>query len=130
MKGTTIGYLHRQDNGLIGFQYDEKFIPSGIEVSPIRMPLSDITYSFPTLPEVTFSGLPGMLADSLPDKFGNIVIKRYLESQGRTADSLTPLEKLCYTGKRGMGALEYEPSTDIVDVSEDVDIDALTRCKR
>ena len=127
MWGTTIGYLHRQDNGFIGFQYDEKFIPSGIEVSPIRMPLSDITYSFPTLPEVTFSGLPGMLADSLPDKFGNIVIKRYLESQGRTADSLTPLEKLCYTGNRGMGALEYEPSTDIVDVNEDVDIDALTK---
>ena len=127
MWGTTIGYLHRQDNGLIGFQYDENFIPSGIEVSPIRMPLSDITYSFPALPEVTFSGLPGMLADSLPDKFGNIVIKRYLESQGRAEDSLTPLEKLCYTGTRGMGALEYEPSTDIVDINEEVDIDALTK---
>ena len=127
MWGTTIGYLHRQENGLIGFQYDDKFIPSGIEVSPIRMPLSDITYSFPTLPEVTFSGLPGMLADSLPDKFGNIVINRYLKSQGRTSDSLTSLEKLCYTGKRGMGALEYEPSTDIIDVDEDVDIDALTK---
>lgn len=125
--GTTIGYLHRQDNGLIGFQYDENFIPSGIEVSPIRMPLSDTTYSFPTLPEETFSGLPGMLADSLPDKFGKIVIERYLENQGRDKDSLTALEKLCYTGQRGMGALEYEPSTDIVDINEDVDIDALTK---
>lgn len=125
--GTTIGYLHRQDNGLIGFQYDESFIPSGIEVSPIRMPLSDTTYSFPTLPEETFSGLPGMLADSLPDKFGKIVIERYLENQGRDKNSLTALEKLCYTGQRGMGALEYEPSTDIVDINEEVDIDALTK---
>ena len=127
MWGSTIGYLHRQDNGLIGFQYDENFIPSGIEVSPIEMPLSDITYSFPTLPEITFCGLPGMLADSLPDKFGNIVIKHYLESQGRIEDSLTVLEKLCYTGQRGMGALEYEPATNIVDINEDVDIDALTK---
>lgn len=127
MWGSTIGYLHRQDNGLIGFQYDENFIPSGIEVSPIKMPLSDLTYSFPTLPEETFSGLPGMLADSLPDKFGNIVIKHYLESQGRTEDSLTVLEKLCYTGQRGMGALEYEPAADIADINEVVDIDALTK---
>ena len=127
MWGPTIGYLHRQDNGLIGFQYDEDFIPSGIEVSPIKMPLSEVTYSFPTLPEITFSGLPGMLADSLPDKFGNIVIARYLENQGRTEDSLTVLEKLCYTGQRGMGALEYEPSTEIVDINEEVNIDALTK---
>ncbi|MGM9551831.1 MAG: type II toxin-antitoxin system HipA family toxin [Clostridia bacterium] len=125
--GTPIGYLHRQDNGLIGFQYDEDFISSGIEVAPIKMPLSDLTYSFPALPEETFSGLPGMIADSLPDKFGNIVIKSYLESQGKTKDSLGVLEKLCYTGKRGMGALEYEPSTDIVHMNEKVDIDALTK---
>lgn len=127
MWGSTIGYIHRQDNGLIGFQYDENFIPSGIEVSPIKMPLSDLTYSFPALPEETFNGLPGIIADSLPDKFGNIVIKRYLESQGRTEDSLTALEKLCYIGQRGMGALEYEPAVDITDINEEVDIDALTK---
>ena len=63
----------------------------------------------------------------MPDKFGNIVIERYLESQGRDRDSLTILEKLCYTGQRGMGALEYEPSITIADISEEVDIDALTR---
>ncbi|MBO5377218.1 MAG: type II toxin-antitoxin system HipA family toxin [Ruminiclostridium sp.] len=125
--GTVIGYLHRQDNGLIGFQYDEDFISSGINVSPIKMPLSNMTYSFPSLSEVTFKGLPGLVADSLPDKFGNIVIKKYLESLDRTEDSLTSLEKLCYTGKRGMGALEYEPSTDIVDDDVPVDIDALTK---
>ena len=125
--GSTIGYLHKQDNGLIGFQYDKDFIGSGIEVSPIKMPLSNLTYSFPTLSEETYGGLPGLLADSMPDKFGNIVIKKYLESQGRSEDSLTVLERLCYTGKRGMGALEYEPSTNITHENEQIDIDALTR---
>lgn len=125
--GSTIGYLHKLGNGLIGFQYDEDFQKSGIEISPIKMPLSNITYTFPALPEGTYGGLPGMLADSMPDKFGNIVIKKYLESQGRSEESLTVLEKLCYTGKRGMGALEYEPSTDIVGKDEELDIDALTR---
>ena len=98
--GTPIGYLHQMDNSLIGFQYDEAFLSSGIEVSPIQMPLSRMTYSFPALPEQTFKGLPGMLADSLPDKFGNIVIKAYLNSLGRDENSLTVIERLCYTGKR------------------------------
>lgn len=127
MWGSTIGYLHEQDNGLIGFQYDDDFISSGIEVSPIKMPLSSRTYSFPLLGEGTYKGLPGMIADSLPDKFGNIVINRYLESQGREKDSLTTIEKLCYTGQRGMGALEYEPAQEIVDLSENIDLDALTK---
>lgn len=125
--GTPIGYLHQQENGLIGFQYDTVFIGSGIEVSPIRMPLSRLTYSFPALPEETYNGLPGMVADSLPDKFGNIVIRRYHDSIGRNGDDLSPLEKLCYTGKRGMGALEYEPAREVVDINEKVDIDALTK---
>lgn len=127
MWGSTIGFLHEQDNGLIGFQYDNNFILSGIEVSPIKMPLSNITYSFPSLNEITYKGLPGMLADSLPDKFGNIVINQYLESQGREKDSLTTIEKLCYTGQRGMGALEYEPAQEIVDLNENVDLDTLTK---
>ena len=125
--GTPIGYLHRQSNGIIGFQYDDSFLESGIETSPIMMPLSDMTYSFPSLSEETFSGLPGLVADSLPDRFGNIVIKRYLKSAGKNEDSLTPLEKLCYTGKRGMGALEYEPSEDLFDASEPLNISALTK---
>lgn len=125
--GTPIGYLHQMDNGLIGFQYDDAFLSSGIEVSPIQMPLSKMTYSFPSLPEQTFKGLPGMLADSLPDKFGNIVIKAYLNSFGRDENSLTVIERLCYTGKRGMGALEYEPDIDIGRASEKIDINALTK---
>ena len=127
MWGTTVGYLHQDDNGMVGFQYDEEFLKSNIEISPVKMPLSTVTYTFPTLPEQTFHGLPGMVADSLPDKFGNIVINRYLESQGRTADSLSVIEKLCYTGKRGMGALEYEPSQELTTMNETVDLDALTK---
>lgn len=127
MWGTTVGYLHQDDNGMVGFQYDEEFLKSNIEISPVKMPLSTATYSFPSLREETFHGLPGMVADSLPDKFGNIVINRYLESQGRTADSLSVIEKLCYTGKRGMGALEYEPSKELTSMNETVDLDALTK---
>lgn len=125
--GTPIGYLHVMENGLIGFQYDERFIESGVEVSPLVMPLSGETYSFAALPERTFRGLPGMLADSLPDRFGNAVIKKYLESQGRAGELLSAAEQLCYTGKRGMGALEYEPAVNIGSHSERIDIDALTR---
>ena len=125
--GTTIGYLYQQANGIVGFQYDKNFLNSTIEVSPITMPLSERTYSFPVLPEQTYKGLPGMIADSLPDKFGQIVIQKYLDSQGRTADSLSVIEKLCYTGKRGMGALEYEPSQRLKGVDDTIDIDALTK---
>lgn len=91
--GTVVGYLYQGKNGIVGFQYDDVFIRSGIELSPIKMPLSNLTYSFPALPEETFHGLPGMLADSLPDKFGTIVINRYLESQGREAEILSAKEQ-------------------------------------
>ena len=127
MWGTTVGYLHQEKNGIIGFQYNKDFINSGIEISPVKMPLSTTTYFFPALPEETFHGLPGLVADSLPDKFGTVVINKYLENQGRTADSLSVIEKLCYTGKRGMGALEYEPAKELSDKNSFVDIDALTR---
>jgi serine/threonine-protein kinase HipA len=75
------------------------------------MPLRSGVYDFPALNYETFKGLPGMLADSLPDKFGNALINRWLAEQGRTTDSFDPVERLCYTGRRGMGALEFEPST-------------------
>lgn len=127
MWGNTIGYLHQQDNGTITLRYNKDFQESGIEVSPITMPLSNRLYTFPRLPEVTFHQLPGLVADSLPDKFGTAVINRYLESQGRTADSLSVIEKLCYTGTRGMGALEYEPAKDLHIGNYAVDLDALTQ---
>lgn len=126
--GTPVGFLHQESNGLIGFQYDKAFLQSGIQIAPLKMPLSGRTYVFSALPENTFKGLPGMLADSLPDKFGNIVMKKWLEAQGRSEDSLSVIEKLCYTGKRGMGALEYEPSYNIgISSNELVNIDALSK---
>ena len=96
--------------GLGTFEYAPSFLPSGIEVSPIAMPLSRRTYTFPELAQRSFHGLPGLLADSLPDKFGNAVIDAWLQSQGRTPESFDPVERLCYTGSRGMGALEYVPA--------------------
>jgi serine/threonine-protein kinase HipA len=75
------------------------------------MPLKEFPYEFPTLARNTYKGLPGLVADSLPDKYGNAIIDAWLASQGRTAESFHPVERLCYVGSRGMGALEYEPAS-------------------
>ena len=91
------------------FQYDPVFARSGIELSPLTMPLSERVYEFAALPRNTFHGLPGLLADSLPDKFGNALIDAWLATQGRTPESFGAVERLCYTGTRGMGALEFVP---------------------
>ncbi len=93
------------------FEYDRAFIRSGIEVAPLMMPLSSRLYSFPALHPETFHGLPGLLADSLPDRFGNVLIDAWLARSGRPPESFNPVERLCYTGSRGMGALEYQPAT-------------------
>lgn len=108
--GTPIGVFHLDDSkGYVSFEYAKDFLTSGIEVSPIMMPLSNRLYEFPDLAKSSFRGVPGLLADSLPDKFGNAVIDQWLAMQGRLPDSFNVVERLCYTGKRGMGALEYEP---------------------
>jgi len=91
------------------FEYEPDFIRSGIQVSPIKMPLGPDVFSFPEISPRSFKGLPGLLADSLPDKFGDALINVWLVRQGRPPDSLNPVERLCCTGRRGMGALEYEP---------------------
>ncbi|SBT10824.1 Toxin HipA [Candidatus Propionivibrio aalborgensis] len=83
---------------------------SGIQVAPIVMPPSRRVYRFPELSRPTFLGLPGLLADSLPDKFGNALIDAWLASQGRQPGSFNAVERLCYTGERGMGALEFAPA--------------------
>lgn len=109
--GRTIGAVSLEDGGsTAAFQYDPAFAQSGIEISPITMPLSDRVYVFPELPQRTFHGLPGLLADSLPDRFGNALIDAWLATQGRTPASFTAVERLCYTGTRGMGALEFAPA--------------------
>lgn len=92
------------------FEYAPKFLGSGIEVSPVMLPLEAGRFSFPNLPRETFKGLPGLLADSLPDKFGNLLIDQWLARQGRTPQSFDPVERLCYLGTRAMGALEFRPT--------------------
>jgi len=97
------------ERGLAVFQYTPEFARSGIGVSPWMMPLTDVPYEFPSLSRETFKGLPGMLADSLPDRFGTTLINAWLSARGREPGSFTPVERLCYTGTRGMGALEFRP---------------------
>jgi serine/threonine-protein kinase HipA len=91
------------------FQYEPAFVPSGIQVAPLTMPLRPQPYSFPELPSAAFKGLPGLLADSLPDKYGNALIDTWLAGQGREPGSASAIERLSYIGRRGMGALEFEP---------------------
>jgi serine/threonine-protein kinase HipA len=93
------------------FEYAPAFLSSGIELAPIVMPLERRIFTFPALPRETFHGLPGLLADSLPDKWGHALIDTWLATQGRTPDSFNAVERLCYIGRRGMGALEFEPAT-------------------
>src|SRR5580700_9320959 len=109
--GRTIGAVSLEEaGGSAALQYDPAFAQSGIEISPLTMPLSDRVYGFPELPPKTFHGLPGLLADSLPDRFGNALIDAWLATQGRTSESFNAVERLCYTGARGMGALEFAPA--------------------
>lgn len=109
--GKRIGCVVRREGvPYAEFEYDPDFVGYGIEPSPIEMPAASRIYRFPSLPEASFHGLPGLLSDSVPDKFGNAVIDVWLKTQGRAPGSLSPIERLCYTGSRGMGALEYRPS--------------------
>lgn len=108
--GRTIGAVSLGDgDDVAAFEYDATFVSSGIEISPLMMPLSKRIYTFTELSRQTFYGLPGLLADSLPDKFGHVLINVWLATQGRQPDSFNAVERLCYTGERGMGALEFVP---------------------
>lgn len=115
------------DKGVGAFEYDPNFVKKGIELSPIKMPLSRRIYSFPELDFNTFKGLPGLIADSLPDDFGNAVLNAWVAGQGRSPNDITPLQRLQYTGKRGMGALEYAPATQLrsLNASQQVEIQSL-----
>lgn len=109
--GRTIAAVSLGDGEEVAaFEYDKDFAESGIEISPLVLPLSRRIYSFPSVPLISFHGLPGILADSLPDRFGNALIDVWLATQGRTSDSFNAVERLCYTGSRGMGALEFVPA--------------------
>ncbi len=113
--------------GIGAFEYAQSFIDGGVELSPISMPLASGVYSFPALGWETFDGLPGLLADSLPDDFGNSVLNEWAARQGRAADELGPLEKLQYIGKRGVGALEFAPAVRLkgLNASRNLQLDLL-----
>ena len=115
------------DARIAAFEYAQSFIKGGIELSPLSMPLAHRVYSFPELGEETFDGLPGLLADSLPDDFGNSILNEWAARQGRSANELSPLEKLQYIGKRGVGALEFAPAVRLrgLNASQNLQLDLL-----
>ena len=128
--GKTVGAVAWDDKRKLGtFEYDPSFVSTGLEIAPGKMPLrAGLVYSFPGLNKETFKGLPACLADSLPDDFGNALIDAWLATQGRDKASFNPVERLLYTGSRGMGALEFEPGKQKGQLkSESVDIDSLVQ---
>ena len=112
--GQHVGAVAEDRLGAVTFEYSEPFRRSGLEISPIHLPLTQSgPVAFPELQRVeAFAGLPGVLADSLPDAFGNAVIKRYFEQRGTPAAALSPVQRLLYIGRRAMGALEFTPPLD------------------
>jgi serine/threonine-protein kinase HipA len=127
--GSRIAAVSLDDNSDIAvFQYVPEFARSGIQVSPLIMPLQIEPYTFPALSYETFRGLPGLLADSLPDRYGNTLIDAWLAQQGRAPGSFNAIERLCYIGQRGMGALEFAPSHGPRETrSRDIEIDVLVK---
>jgi len=110
-----VGAVAWNSESYIGsFEYEPSFLETNLNLSPIKLPLQNAQkriFRFPELKEnETFKGLPGLLADTLPDHYGNALINAWLTTQGRPTDSLNPVEILCFIGKRGMGALEIEPA--------------------
>ena len=109
--GRRIGAASWDETRSLGvFQYDPAFVGAGIEVAPLTMPVRETPYEFPALNRETFKGLPGMLADALPDRFGNRLIDAWLADTGKSREAFNPVDRLCYIGRRGIGALEFEPA--------------------
>lgn len=126
--GRQIGAAYWDDaRGEAAFEYAPDFLPSNVQLAPLMMPLSERIYRFPQLRKSAFNGLPGLLADSLPDDFGNAIIDQWLLREGRDRLSFNPIERLCYIGQRGMGALEFRPAMrGATQGSVPVQIEALT----
>jgi serine/threonine-protein kinase HipA len=129
--GETIGAVAwNAQTGVASFEYEPKFINTKIDLAPLKIPISNSNnriFSFPELRDVkTFKGLPGLLADVLPDDYGNQLINSWLAQNGRPENSMNPVELLCFIGTRGMGALEFEPSQLTVNKKAfDIEIDNL-----
>ncbi len=117
LEGTrhALGRLTDEEGG-IAFQYASGFLQSGLEVSPFGMPASSVVRH---LPRNVFEGLPGFVADSLPDAWGGFLLDQYLQRHQRCLRTMSPIERLCWGGSGGMGALEYEPAADIEDCELD-----------
>ena len=110
-----VGAVALDDLGIGVFEYDTDFLKLGLDVAPLMMPLEEarrghVIHSFPALNPETFKRLPGLLADTLPDKFGQAIVNAWLARQGRSPDDFSIIERLCYTGSRAMGALEFKPT--------------------
>ena len=106
-----VGAVAWNDARALGeFEYEPSFLRQNLNLAPLAMPPRAGAFSFPALNRASFHGLPGLLADALPDRFGNRIIEAWLARQGRTASDFTPVERLCYMGLRGMGALEFKPA--------------------
>jgi len=120
--GQLVGALSwNPDRMLASFQYDPEFLRSGLEISPLKVPLGARVFEFPELADTnTFKGLPGFIADCLPEKFGNRLLDAYLANHGRRLDDLNPLERLCYVSTRGMGALEFQPDLESRQLNEPI----------
>ncbi len=126
MFGMPIGTFRWDERyEVVRFEYDTSFVGRGLEPSPLMMPVREgRVYSFGDLDKETFKGLPGMLADSLPDTYGRALFDKWLALTGRTSSN--PIETLCFLGKRCMGALEFEPAMDIAyDKNAKFEIDSL-----
>ena len=130
--GSRIGILHLEENEVFAdFEYDRDFVEeirnTDIQPSPIKMPVSTGIYRFTDIGEA-FRGVPGMIADSLPDRFGNAVISSWLAAHGKSEMDFNVIDRLCYTGSRGMGALEYVPATGPAETpGETVDVDEMVK---
>jgi len=127
--GSRIGAVSLEDDRVFAtFEYEPSFARSGIQVAPLSMPLETRrAYRFPGLAPKSFKGLPGLLADSLPDRYGHALIDTWLASQGRLPDSANAVERLCFVGSRGMGALEFRPEKGPSPAkSHAIDVEALT----
>lgn len=122
--GNVVGYLAELKNGNIAFQYDEEWIKNGFSISPFSLPLSKKIY---INPKQTFNGLYGVFWDSLPDGWGELLVRRMLNNNDINFDKLSPLQKLSIINKNGLGALEYEPNKILSEANKVYDLDKIAK---
>lgn len=131
--GHRVGAVALDAAGVGVFEYDEDFLKLGLDIAPLTMPLEGARnghtlHSFPALNRETFKRLPGLLADTLPDKFGQAIVNTWLARQGRSPDDFSIIERLCYSGSRAMGALEFMPAViSQLDKAVDINIDEMVK---